>query len=111
MMTARRAAKGPYSNTGPLSHFDTHPDLFPHAPTGPKPEPVVVSPLVFLPVEPIGKSLAAMWAGCPLFREQPSLDSDDAQDFDAWDRWLANAISWNEYVAIVQQREQRNARQ
>lgn len=65
---SRRVAEGAYSNTAPLSHFDTHPDLFPHAPTALKPEPVRVSPLIFLPDDGEPIDLRAMWAASPLFK-------------------------------------------
>lgn len=106
MMTARRAAKGPYSNTGPLCHFGTQPDLFPGALSAVIAERVRVSPLIFLPDEGEPLDLRAMWAASPLFGEH-WLSDDTPQD--AWDRWLAKEITWSEYVAIVERRE-RNAR-
>lgn len=65
---SRRAAEGAYSNTAPLSHFETQHDLFPGALVAPIPEPVRVVPLVFLPTGDEPLDLGAMWSASPLFQ-------------------------------------------
>lgn len=66
---SRRASEGAYSNTAPLSHFETQHDLFPGAVAPPIPDRVRVVPLVFLPAEDEAPlDLGAMWAASPLFQ-------------------------------------------
>lgn len=64
----RPVSQRSYSNTGPLCHFGTQPDLFPGAVAAPAPEPVGVVPLVFLPAGDEPLDLRAMWAASPLFQ-------------------------------------------
>lgn len=65
---SRSGPKGPYSNTGPLSHFETQHDLFPGAVAPAIPERVRVVPLVFLSADDEPIDLRAMWAASPLFQ-------------------------------------------
>lgn len=76
----RRATKGPYSNTGPLSHFETKPtpqqvsaqlDFLGSAWDAVQPRP---APLFTYadPSPASGTDLRSMWAGNPVFRvEEP----------------------------------------